>query len=245
VTYPTPPGDNVPLYDGLDSSWNDIVGAFPEDKRGELAPILKSRIEEVQKQYEPLKQWEDLAKSGITPEHASTALSIYSMVENNPKQIYEELGKYLGISTAQAEKVAEAVQEDDSNDPRIQELQHKIDTIGQVLLAERNQTMAQKQQAEADAALERELVALNKKYPDVNEEEVVMRALQKNISLEEAYQDYTRFVSEVRKRPMTPMVMGAGGAIPKPNVDVRKLDSRATKDLVAQMITHANNERNA
>jgi hypothetical protein len=238
---PIPPGDNVPLYEGLDSSWNDFVSAIPEEKRSAFA----EQVQGIHKQYEPLKQWEDLAKSGITPDHASTALNVYSVLENRPQEVYDTLAKYLNITPQQAEKVVEAVEENDGTDPIIQQLQHKIDTIGQVMLAERNQSVAQKQQAEMDAAIDREMNALKKKYSDVNEEEVVMRALQKGLTLEQAYQDYTSFVTEVRRRPSTPMIMGGGGSIPQPGIDVKKLDSAGAKSLVAQMFTHSNAERKA
>ncbi len=245
MTFPNPPGDNVPLYEGLDASWNDVVAAFPEDKRNELAPLLKSRLDSIEEGYKPLKQWEDLAKSGVTPEHASTALGVYSIIENNPKQVYDALAQHLNITPAQAEEIVEAVEEGDESDPRIQELQHKIDTLMQIKLAEHQQSTAQRQQAEADAMIDKELTALRKKHGDFDEEQVVMRMLHKGIKAEDAFLEYTNMVSDLKKRPITPMVLGGGGGIPKPGIDVRKLDGKSTRSLVAQMMTHANTERNA
>lgn len=247
MTYPTPPGDNVPLYEGLDPSWNDFVSVIPEEKRADFA----SKVSSIHQQYEPLKQWEDFSKSGITPEHASTALSIYSMVENQPQKIYEELGKYLGISPQAAQQVAETVQQnnnsdDDEIDPRIATMQQQLETLMQIKVAEHNQAQEAQRRAEAEAAIESEWKALKKKHPEITERdegEIFMRASQKDLNLEQAYNDYLNFLSEVRRGRPTPMVMGAGGSMPAPGIDVKKLDTAGTKAIVAQMLAASNQQR--
>jgi len=238
---PTPPGDNVPLYDGLDASWNDIVGAFPEDKRAELAPLLKSRIDA----YEPLKAYEDFHKSGVDPETIGTALSIYSVIENNPKQVYDSLGQHLGLTPKEVKEAVETMEENiDEDDPRISTLQKQVETLTQIALAQREQTSAQKLQQEQEAALEKEFNSLKQKYgDDFDEEEIVMRMIHKNLTAEQAYQEYAGKVSELRKRRPAPMLMGNTGAIPAKAIDPTKLDTKDTKSLVAQMIQHANQQR--
>jgi hypothetical protein len=237
---PTPPGDNVPLYEGLDSSWNDIVSAFPEDRRNELAPLLKSRIDS----YEPLKQWESFQKDGITPDSAKTALDTLKYIESNPKDVYEAIGKHLGISATQAEQVVEEIEDGDSTDPRIAKLQQQIDTMSQIMIAGRQQTLQEKEAAQQDAAIDKEINALKAKHGDeVNEEEVIMRMLHKNMTAEQAHQEYSAMVSELRRTRPAPMLLGSGGSVPKKGIDVTKLDSAGTKNLVAQMLEHANVER--
>lgn len=236
---PTPPGD-MPLVEGLGSEWNDIVSAFPEDRRAELAPKLKERISG----YESLKGWENLQKSGITPDHADTALRIYSTLENNPREVYDTLAKYLNITPAQAQEVVEELDDADGDDPRIANLQKQVETLAQIALANKQMDTQQRQQAEADAQLESELSALKKKHGDFPEDEIVMRMMHMNMSADEAYQAYSSRVSEIQKRRPSPLVMGAGGSVPSKQVDVRKLDNAGTKNLVAQMLAHANQERN-
>lgn len=240
---PTPPGD-LPLIEGLDSGWNEFVSAIPEDRRAELGPKLKERVSS----YESLKQWEDLQKSGITPDFADTALRVYSALENNPRDVYEAIGKSLGISTQQAKEVVEEIQDADPNeDPRIARMQQQLDTMSQIMLGQRDMSMREKQQAEADAALEKELDSVKSKYgsdPNFNEEEIVMRMLHMNMSAEEAYQNYAGRVTEIQKRRAAPFVMGSGGHVPSSSIDVTKLNNKDTKNLVAQMLTHANNENN-
>lgn len=233
-----PPG-NSPLYEGLDSDWNDIVGAFPEDKRAELAPLLKERIDSVHKQYEPLKAYEDYQKSGVSSEQIATALNIYNVVENNPRQVYDVLAQHLGISPQEAKEVVEEVTEGDSSDPRVAKLQQQVETMAKVMLAEREASMKQAETEKQDAALEKEMTALRKKFGDIDEEEILMRMVHKNLSAEDAYKEYSAKVSELRRTRPAPMVMGNSGAIPRNAIDPTKLDNAGTKNLVAQMLQHA------
>jgi DNA-binding transcriptional MerR regulator len=236
---PTPPGD-IPLIDGLGPEWNEFVSAIPEDKRAEIGPKLKERISS----FEPLKQWEDLSRSGVTAEQASNALNLFSIIENNPKDVYDTLGKYLNVTK---EEVKEAIAENDagtvSDDPRLAALQQQVDTLAQIALAQRQQSTQEQAVAEQEQALEEELGALRQKYGDVPDNEIVMRMLHHDMSAEEAYQDYAKLVETVRSKRPAPFVMGAGGNIPSRSIDVTKLPSQDTKKLVAQMLDHANQQK--
>lgn len=238
---PTPPGD-IPLYDGLGSEWNDIVGAFPEDKRAELAPLLKSRID----QYEPLKQWESFQKSGVTPDQANTALNLFNVIENNPRQVYETIGRHLGITPQQAQAAVKELEETEetTDDPRISTLENQINVLSQIALAQRQQSTQEAQIAEQDALIEKEITNLRSKYGDeVNEEEILMRMLHKNMSATDAHNEYMTMVNDLRRRRPAPMLMGGSGTIPTSRaIDPTKLDSRGTRDLVAQMMQHSLDE---
>lgn len=237
---PIPPGENTPLYEGLDASWNDVVSALPEDRRSELAPRIKERIDA----YKPLEAWKDLQTSGITPEFASTAVSLYSVIENNPRQVYDTLATHLGITPAQAKEAVETMQEvTDEDDPRIATLQQQVDTLAQIALAQRQQTAAEQMAAEQEAALSKELEDLTKKYGEIDEDEILMRMLHKNVTAEQAYQEYANKVSELRKRTPAPRLIGQGGVVPRNAIDPTKLDSAGTKDLVAQMMQRALHDR--
>lgn len=239
---PTPPGDNVPLYEGLGPEWNDIVGALPEDKRAELAPRLKERLDV----YEPLKQWEDFHNKGITPEQADTALNLYKIIDSNPREVYETIGKHLGLTAAQAEQVVEELEDADQNDPRIAKLQQQVDTLAQIALTQNQQTQQQRLAEEQDAKLDAEISAIKKKYgDDVPEDEIIMRMLHKDMTAEQAYQEYNSRVTDIRSRRPSPMILSGGGNVPPRRIDPIKLDNKDTKSLVAQMLDHANAERQA
>jgi|SRR5882724_2266534 len=248
MTQATPPGD-IPLYEGLGAEWNDIVGALPEDRRAELAPRLKERLDARDASYAPLKQWEDLQKSGVSPDHVGAALNIFSAIENNPRQIYDTLAKYLNITPTQAKAAVETLEdvtEENGEDPRLQTMQQQIDTLAQIALAQRKMSTEEQQVAEQEAILEKDMTALKNKYGEgeVNEEEVLMRMLHKGMSAEDAFQEYSGMVTQLRSRRPSPMLLGSGGVVPRKAVDVTKLDSAGTKSLVAQMMQHGIDESN-
>lgn len=238
---PIPPGDS-PLYEGLGSDWNDIVGAFPEDKRAELAPILKQRIDSIESGYAPLKQWDDFQKSGITPDHARTALNLFSTIENNPREVLNTMAQHLGVTIQEAQQIQEAIEDGDPEDPRIQRLQQQVETMSQIMLAKNQQESSLKQQQEQDAAIEKEFKGLRDKYGDVDEEEILMRMLHQNMSAEDAYKAYTSKFDSIRRTRPAPMIMGQGGSVPRQNFDPTKLSNSDTKNLVAQMMQQALNE---
>lgn len=244
---PTPPGD-LPLYEGLGTEWNDIVGAFPEDKRNELAPLLKSRLDEAVKPYEPLKQYEDFAKSGVNSEQIATALNVFSIIENRPREVLDSIASHLGLTVQEVQKAAQQAQteaDEDDEDPRLKSIEQQVQTLAQIALAQRQQESQAQQQKEQDAVLEKEFKALRDKHGEFDEEEVLMRMLHKNMSAEDAYTEYTNKVSALRQRRPAPMLMGAGGTIPRNAIDPTKLSGSDTKNLVAQMLEHARQERNS
>jgi polyhydroxyalkanoate synthesis regulator phasin len=239
---PTPPGDNVPLFEGLDSSWNDVVSAFPEDRRSELAGSIKSRIDS----YEPYKQWDNLQKSGVTPDQASAALNLYSIIENNPRQVYDTLAQHLGISPQQAQQVVEDLDDAIEEDPRDAELQHlrqQIETISQIMVTQNQQTRQQQLDEQANKELNDQLEGLRKKYGDIDEQQVIMHMLHLDMSAEDAYKAYTGRDDTIRQRRPAPMLLSSGGAIPNRAIDPTKLNSAETKNLVAQMLQHGTQNR--
>lgn len=238
---PNPPGD-IPLVEGLGTEWNDIISAIPEDRRAEFGPKIKERLSG----YEPLRQWEDLQKSGITPDHVGTALNIYHVIENNPREVYETIGKHLGITPQQAKEVVKEVQEEvDSGNtsPELVALQNQVNILAQIALAQRETEQSASVAAQQDKLLEDEMTALKNRHGEFPEDEIIMRMLHKELSAEEAYNDYMSHVTEIQKRRPAPFVMGSGGAIPRQPLDVTKLTGPETKNVVAQMLGQANNER--
>ncbi len=232
---PNPPGD-IPLIEGLGSEWNDIVSAIPEEQRAELAPKLKERVSS----YTELENWRDLHKSGITPDQAGSALNLYNIIENNPKQVYDLIGKSLGITAKEAEQVVEELEEGDPEDPRIATLQNQVETLVAIQLAERQQKTEAETKAEADKWLDGELASLKKKYGDsVDEEQVIMRMVQKGLTAEQAHNEHISYVDSIRARRPAPTLLGGGGSVPQKAIDPTKLSNKETKSLVAQYLEHA------
>lgn len=236
---PTPPGDS-PLFEGLGTEWNDIVGAIPEDRRAELAPRIKQRLDARDETYAPLKQWEDFNKSGITPEHTRAALNVFSIIENNPRQVIDTIAGHLGLTVGEAQKALDTLEEaakDNPDDPRLATLQKQVDVLSQIALYQKQETAQQQLNSQAEAAVNKELDDLKAKHGnDVNEREVIMRMLHEGMSAEDAHKDFMGVAAEIRKTRAAPMLMGGTGVVPQRSIDVTKLDSKSTKDLVAQMM---------
>ena len=241
---PTPPGD-MPLFEGLGTEWNDVVSAIPEDRRAELAPRIKERLSA----YEPLKQWEDFQRSGITPAFAGQALDVFKYIEDNPREVYKAIGDHLGLTPAEAKEAVKELEKENKEtgeDPRFATLQQQVETLAQIALAQRQQSTQEQEIAKQDAAMQKEMDSLKNKYgDDVDEEEILMRMLHKNMTAQQAYEEYSGKVTELRKRHPAPMLLGAGGTVPKKGIDVTKLNPAETKNLVAEMLAHENQARNS
>lgn len=228
--------DVSPIYEGLDPSWNDVVSAFPEDKRSEYAGFIKTQMDS----YAPLKQWEEFAKSGITPEQASTAVGVYNTIENNPKRVYEALGAHLGITPQQAQEVVEELEDaDPEEDPRIATLQKQLATVQQILVARHQEETQSRLEQQAEAEIDREIAALKKKYNDVDEDILAVFMANGQMSAEQAYKAYTERDARIRATRPSPMLLGGGGQVPNRAIDPTKLSSSETKNLVAQMMQQA------
>lgn len=237
---PNPPGDNVPLIEGLGPEWNDVVSSFPEDRRSELGGILKGRIDA----YAPLQEYSQFQKAGISAEQLNAASNLFEIIEKNPRQVYDTIGQHLGLTPAETKAAVTEMKKEAAagtvEDPRIATMQQQIDTLASIALAQRQgETQAQIQE-QADQELANDLSSLQEKVGEFDEEEVVMRMLHKNLTAEQAYQEYTGKFPSARRA--APFVMGQGGMIPAKQVDVRTLNTTDTKSLVTQMLKHANQE---
>jgi hypothetical protein len=241
---PNPPGD-IPLVEGLDASWNDFVSAFPEEQRAELGSKFKERVSE----FDKYKQWDDLTKSGITSDQASYALNLASAIESDPKAVYETLGAHLGITPQEAKQAIKEIKQEQpaadsgNDDTELAKLRHTVETLSQIQLAQRQQTVQEQLAEQQDAQIQSDLEGLAKKYGDVNEKQILMRMLHLDMSPEEAYQDFMSDANEIRKTRPAPYIMGAnGGTIPARQIDPTKLGNKDVKDVVAQMLEQGNIE---
>lgn len=247
---PTPGSTDsgVPLYEGVSAEWNDVLSAVPEDRRSGVAEKIKTfdtEYNQLKGSYEP---WKPFITGGVDPEYVETAVKVLSMMETQPHQVYETMGKYLNQGQQPppaAPKVPTGnVDEPDDNStqidltkhPEFQKIAKQQEILAQIALAQKEQERQSKEQAAQDKALDDELNALKKKYGEFPEDEITMRMAYKDMTAEEAYQEFSQFARNIRTGRPAPYVLGGGGQIPRQPLDVKKLDSKATKDLVVQML---------
>lgn len=252
---PTPNNSNIPLVEGLDPSYNDIVSHIPEDKRPEAANKLKEWHQNYTKAQEEAAKWQDFSQSGVEPHYAQQAVNVLYALEHQPEVVFQALQKHLGYTPQQAGEAMEQMQQqateqtgeqnqqiDLTNHPEFKQMKSQLDAAAQILLSQREEAQKTELQQQQDAALEKDLKELEKKYGEFPEHEVVMRMAHWNMSAEEAYNDYTKFAQEQFSRRPAPFVLGGGGQVPRQPVDVKKLTDKDTKSLVTQMLEHSQAE---
>lgn len=128
--------------------------------------------------------------------------------------------------------------------PEVQQRLQMVDVMAQLFI---QQQQAQ-EQATADKQLEDTLTALRDKHGDFNDQWVLSLAYQTG-DIEGAVQQYKQLEAQLGGKQgtptpgqPTPTVLGSGGGLPTGSVDVTKLDNKATKDLVKQMLDQANQQ---
>jgi hypothetical protein len=242
----TPANSGIPLVEGGNPAWNDFLQYVPEDKRQEVVPTLKQWDEHVNKMRADYEPWKNL---GTTPDQAEQAIKVKNLIESQPQAVYERLGEYLGVSTKEAKKIVEEEAKKETETaptgtPDLEKLQNTVNYMAQILLAQKQEQESTEAEKAEDAKLDAALKELKKKYGDFDEEEVVMRAVHRGLSVEKALEEWKAKEAEILKRRPAPWLLGGGGEIPSPTTDPRKLDRKATKDLIAQTIHLANMEGN-
>lgn len=236
---PTP--NSMPLVEGGNPAWNDVLQYVPEDKRQEVVPKLQEWDQNFQQVQESLSPWKEFVDSGVDPETAQVALNVLQTIETNPEAVYEAIGKSLGITKQEAEELVDEVVEEESQASGIsreqfEALAKQSNAMAQILLAKREEEALAQQESELD----KELSGLREKYGDFPENEIVYRMLHSDMSAEDALKDYAQFEENLfRQRRQAPRVLSGGGMIPQPKVDPVKLDDRGTRDHVAEMIRAA------
>lgn len=244
----SPSPADMPLVEGGNPAWNDVLQYIPEDKRTEVVPKLKEWDQSFQEVQSKLAPWKEFADGQVDPDTATLALSVLNSIENNPQAAYEAIGKHLGISTKEAKAAVEEIQDDAQQQQQQQEsgssisqqqfdlLQRRSDAMAQILLANKQQDdLAQQEQQ-----LDQELTALKTEKGEFPEQEIVMRMMHNDMSAAEAYDDYNKFEEDLfKQRKQAPRVLSGGGMIPQPSVNPTQLDRKGTKDHVAQLLIQA------
>lgn len=239
--------DNDAIESQGNPAWNDILQDFPVELHPKLTPHLESwdkgvqeRIDKIHSDYKP---WEQFIKAGVEPETVNFGLNVLNSLSENPQMVYEAIGKYYGLTPAQAKAaVEESKVEDDPLAPvntKLADLERQNHLMAQHLLTKHDEEQKQILQQKAEKELDLELAGLKKKYGDFNED-FVLAMLDTGKTGEEAVKAYHQWRDEeVGKYVPKPLFMGSGGGLPNQNVDPTKMTEAQTKDTVIQMLRAA------
>jgi hypothetical protein len=235
-----------------------LLGVLPSSLHSQVKPVLEKwdkgvqqRFEQVQSQYSPYKSF---AEQQVSPNDIEVALGIAQQINDDPAKFFETYQEYLrgqGVQVGQGQQqqqpsepefdLGEYSQPDLSQDPRFQQLEQQQAAIAQWATSQYEQQI----QAQADAQLDNDLKALHEKHGDFDESYVLGLALG-GVPLDAAVSKYNELVNNVRNAPtaggQAPRVLTPGGGLPAERIDPAKLDSKGTRNLVAEILANAKKE---
>jgi hypothetical protein len=243
-------------------AWNEFLAGVPQGMHDVFKPHLRkwddgvnARIQSVHSEY---ADWKPLKDQGITPEQIQQGLGIYQAIEADPRRVYDILGQTYGYANAaqmmqnsgqgqqnpqQPEPTAEYQfgQPPQQPNPEIARLNSMVETMGGILLAQRNAEIERQQ----DAILDKELKDLKAKIGDFDETFVV-GMMQTGLTAEQAGAKWNEWRSNViaqSNRPAAPSVISGSGPLPSNAIDPTKLDKKNTVSLAAEMMRAANRQQ--
>jgi hypothetical protein len=228
-------------------AWNNFLEVLPQEYHEKVTPLLQewdknvqNLVQKVHSDYEP---WKPVVDSGTDPETAKFALQLLNGINENPRMVFDALGEYHNFFDAGDEGEYEQGQEEpgseDYYDPRVDELQQHIQTLASVIL-EKNQ---KEQEANEDAELDQQLTSLKQQYGDYDEDYVLAKMMN-GMEAENAVKSYFEKVEQLAQRRIPkPLIMGGGGGLPNQTPNVTQMDDKGVKNLVAQMLQNAADQR--
>lgn len=233
--------------------WASFVEKFPEAYRGIAEEAAKEwdsgvtkRFQDLHSTYEPYKpfveEWE--------PEAIGQALALAQALESDPQSFYESLARAYGFAEEQGaqeqQQVAPQAPGFDENDPyapRLQQHEELLRTLADHILGQEEARTQAEQQAQEDQWFDQAMTALKSQYGEFDEQ-YVMHQIANGVDPDVAVQNFQSTVNswaqkQIAPARQAPRVMGASGGLPSGQVDPASLNSRDTKDLVAEYLRKA------
>lgn len=242
-------------------AWKEVYDLLPSEFHPLIQPKLKSwddNFAKVQSQYAPYKP---LIEKGVPYEAINTSMEFAQLLNANPRAVWEELGRRFnfGISEQGQQQVEE--QEPDGDDPekvfepqdltqnpQFAQLQQAYQQLEQRLQAEDQAKRQWQEEQQAIQEINSEWQAIESKVgqlPPQVKTEIIRRAVfiadQRGDgipNLQEGYNDYARFVSQVRNtraNATAPDVMPGNGGLPKAKKNYGEMNEDEFVDTIAQM----------
>lgn len=248
-----PTGSETP---GHNPAWDEVLSVLPEQFHSVVTPhfskwdaAANQRIESVNSQLSQFEAFKPFVEHGVGSDELERGLRLYYEINNNPQAVYEALQNAYNFGQPQqpnSTQESEGEEENPLNNlpPEIMEKLNNHDgmlqAVAQIVL---NEAKA-KEDAAADAALDKELNGLREKHGDYDED-YVMTKMMSGMSGEEAVQSYQALVQRVTPQPFAPNVLGSssgGTGLPSNAIDPTKLSGKETRNLVAEMLAAAKNQ---
>lgn len=231
---------------GINPAWNDVLNVVPEDIRGQVTPHLQQwdrNYSNLQQEHSRLSPFKSFADQGISVEQLHNGYGLMQAIQQNPREVYEALAQSFGLGESQGQDGPEVPDDLAGLPPEVIAKIQRLESGYELLAQARLEETSKQQQAQQDAELDRTVANLKSQFGDFDES-YVLAQMYSGHSPEDAVKAYNTLVENVlanHNRPKPPKIMGAGGSqIPgERRLDVTKLDSGGTKNLVADMLRAA------
>jgi hypothetical protein len=237
---------------GPNPAWNDVLSVLPEQFHNVVTPhfqkwdsAAQQKIEAANSTLKDFEGYKPFVEHGITAEEIESSLRLAYEINNNPQNVYNALasaynfGQTPPVANSETSEESEEAEALAGLPPEILEKLNQHDgllkTVSQIVL---NDAQA-KENAAADAALDKELAKLRDDHGDYDEDYVLTK-MSFGMSGEDAVKSYQELVQKLTPQPFAPNILGsnsgAGAGLPSQAIDPTKLSGKDTRNLVAQML---------
>lgn len=233
---------------GINPAWSELLGVVPSQLHSQVTPHLtkwdqgvQQKINQVHSQYEPYKPF---IEQKVEPDQINYALGVMNAIENNPKEVLEALQAYIGESDD--EQGQENQQQPEGSDelpewlehPEFKQMKDMVNTLAQIMVQQRES----EEEARHNQELDTKFNQLREEVGEFDEEWVLTKMLNNDMSPEDAVKAYKEFESGIlsKARQPGPKILGGGGSVPNQGLDPKNLDDKGRRSLVAQMLQQAN-----
>jgi hypothetical protein len=255
--------DQGTVTPNINPAWSDVLGLIPETMHSQITPHFQKwdqnyqqSVQKVHSQYEP---WKPFIDGGVDPANVDFSLGLMNAISTNPQEVMTALQEWIdsdgeegfdqGDQSGQQGQFDQTQQNqgqsefDITQHPKFQEMEEALQTMAQLMLGEREK----EQSAQQDQELEDAFASLKQEHGEFDEKYVlgvVMSSGQEDFDMSDLqaavkqYQELEQNILSGKRQPGPP-VLGSGGAFPNSTPDARKLGSKDTKNLVAQMLSQA------
>lgn len=235
-------------------AWQSILDAVPAEFHDKLTPQLQewdngvnNRFQSLHSQYEP---WQEIIDQA-DPESAMQALGLLQMINENPQQVYETLGKAYGFATSGQGMMGQPGASDEeefessgdyTENPallqRISQLEGMLETFTTT-----QQQFNQQQEEQQLANQFNDWLSQQHETHGEFDDLVVTTLMANGMGGEQAiahYQNIVKSAAEQQVRParQAPVVLGnnGGGGLPSSAINPGKMSNNEVQDLVIQML---------
>lgn len=266
------PGQGLPEQQnentGGNPAWSGLLGSLPEGLHGVVRPYLEewdkgvnNRFQKIHSDYEPLKAYQQFAEQGLTPEALMQAHSLFNLINEDPRRVYDQMGAAFGFNNPEQgrqeqsqgqnlddfgfEETPDASQVDIENHPKIVEMREKLEQAEQYIQAQYQQELNKQVETELDGEIDSLYEKFNLDPNDDRPEQFAMGLALSGMSLEAGFQKYVELTQSILQNDparTAQRILPASGGVPSSKVNPAELNRGETKSLLANMIKQANEQ---